>query len=273
MKDTVKQLSRRLGVSPDTVRHYRETGVIHPEAAANGYRHYSEHDMLRILVTREMRSMDISLGDADDFFKNRTIGEFNGFLDAREQQLAEQLEHLTLALERVRETRVYARCAETLPGKVEEFDGAATVAVSSIGTEDPYSRGETMRAWLDHLPFTYISATVSLEDLENGAPQKPFAVTCGAGALEKYVRAFSLPVPEYAHHQPGGHFIRTCITTRDILNIGYDDLKILYDYRDAHGLRFAGCTGGRVLFMEDLKDGPVYHLLVWVPVRQCGEKA
>ncbi|MDO4492328.1 MAG: MerR family transcriptional regulator [Clostridia bacterium] len=265
--DTIARLSRRLGITNDTIRHYRETGLLHPSAGENGYYRYDTHDMLRILITREMRSMDISLKEAADFSEHRNVSDFTAFLAAREASLSEQMEKLTLALERIRETRVYAECALTLPGKVEAFTGPGTVAVCAIGPGLPHDRGRVLGPWADKLPFTYVSATIPLEELDRGAPGRAFSVTAGIGALEKYTGAFRLPVPEYAYRQPGGSFIRTCITTRDILAVTYEDLRILYEYRDAHGLRFAGCSGGRVLFLENTAEGPLYHLLVWVPVR------
>lgn len=38
----IGELSRRSGVSTRSLRHYEEIGLISPERAANGYRHYAE---------------------------------------------------------------------------------------------------------------------------------------------------------------------------------------------------------------------------------------
>ena len=58
---TIKQLEKCIGVSTDTIRHYRECGILNPELRENGYHEYSINDMIKILMTKEMRSMDISL--------------------------------------------------------------------------------------------------------------------------------------------------------------------------------------------------------------------
>lgn len=266
MHDTVKQLSRRLGVSTDTIRHYRELGLLHPQIQDNGYSSYGVDDMMRILITREMRSMDISLPETQDFFSSRSMRNYNDWLALRERALRDRIRYLELELERLLETRTYASCGVRLLGKVEEFDGPSTWAVCSIGVKEPYKRGEILSEWIDHFPFTYVSATIALDDLLRTQGETPYHITFGTGALEKYVKAFSLPLPDDAHYQPGGHFIRTCIVTKDILHITPKDLMPLYAYVKEHRMRFASCTGGRILFMEDNGSSPDYYLLIWVRV-------
>ena len=266
LKDTVRQLCRRLGVSPDTVRHYREQGLLHPSRLDNGYSLYDLDDMLRMLLLREMRSMDVSLADARDFFEHRSIGDYNDWIARHRQAVEGRIRLLQLEQQRLRETEVYASCGIRILGKVEEFDGPGTWAVGAIGVDDPYTRGDMLARWIDHLPFTYVSATISLEDLTATPPDQPYPMIIGAGALEKYIGLFDLPLPSDARYQPDGHFIRTCIRVRNIPALTPGDLAHLYRYAEEHGYTFASCTGGRVLFMEERPDGPEYYLLVWVRV-------
>lgn len=268
MKDTVRQLSRRLGVSTDTIRHYREMGLLHPQIRENGYAYYGLDDMLRILVTKEMRSMDISLPETQDFLNNRSMHNYCDWLTLREHALNDRIRYLQLELDRLQETKTYASCGVRLLGRVEEFDGPGTWAICSIGVERPYERGEALSEWIEHFPFTYVSVTISLEDLLGTQGDAPYPVGIGAGALEKYVHTFSLPLPDDAHFQPGGHFIRTCIVTHDALHITPKDLEPLHAYIHAHGMRYVSCTGGRILFMEENGDRPAYYLLVWVRVER-----
>lgn len=266
MKDTIRQLSRRLGVSTDTIRHYREVGLLRPQIRENGYAEYGLDDMLRILITKEMRSMDISLPETQDFLSHRSMRNYYDWLSLRENALCDRIRYLQMELERLQETKTYASCGVRLLGKVEEFDGPSTYAVASIGVNDPYKRGDALSEWIEHFPFTYVSATITLRDLQHTPKDQPYPISIGAGALEKYVHAFSLPLPQDAHFQPGGHFIRTCIVTDDLLHITPHDLAPLHAYAAEQHYRFASCTGGRVLFMEDNGDTPEYYLLVWVRV-------
>ena len=210
MKDTIRQLSRRLGVSTDTIRHYREIGMIHPDIQPNGYCLYDEDDLIRILSIREMRSMDISLPEAKDFVCQKSVTEYNDWLALREQSLRHQIYDLELRLSRLKETQVYASCGVRLMNGVEEFDGPATWALSAVGTNKQAMVGDLLQEWVDHFPFTYVSATIPLQSLNNTA--HPLQIAIGVGSLIRYVEEFRLPCPEGAFFQPGGHFIRTCIS-------------------------------------------------------------
>ncbi|MDO4741229.1 MAG: MerR family transcriptional regulator, partial [Eubacteriales bacterium] len=213
MKDTIRQLSRRLGISTDTIRHYRELGLLHPAIRENGYAAYSSDDLLRILVTREMRSMDIPLPQVQQLLHHQTMSGYCDWLHEREEALDRRIQYLQLEMQRLQETRAYASCGMKLYGSVEEFDGPSTWAVGAMDTKSPHTRGDVLAKWIDRFPFTYVSATITLDDLLHTQGDTPYTVSMGVGSLEKYVNTFSLPLPEYAHFQPGGHFIRTCIVT------------------------------------------------------------
>lgn len=264
-KRTVKQLENSIGVPADTIRYYREYGILNPVVRENGYHEYSVEDMIKILLTKEMRSMDISLKEVKDFFERETMYGYTGWLEQREQVLQERIRILQLEIQRLEETRVYASCGVRILNQVEEFDGPATWAVSCAGPGGSNAQGQVLKQWVQHFPFTYVSATISLMDLLETPAGTAYPIHVGTGALDKYIDIFSLPLPEGSFYQPGGHFIRTCIKTKDIFGVRPEDLKPLFDYARKNRLRFDSCTGGRILFAEE-NDEAEYYLLVWVKV-------
>jgi DNA-binding transcriptional MerR regulator len=59
---TVGQLARATGVSAKTIRYYEQVGVLPvPRRSATGYRHYSRHDVHRLLFIRRARALGLSL--------------------------------------------------------------------------------------------------------------------------------------------------------------------------------------------------------------------
>lgn len=61
---TVSELARRAGVTADTVRHYTRRGLLAPvRAAGNGYKHYNQADLARLLFIRKARLLGFSLND------------------------------------------------------------------------------------------------------------------------------------------------------------------------------------------------------------------
>ncbi|MPM61411.1 hypothetical protein SDC9_108269 [bioreactor metagenome] len=264
---TIHALTDSIGVTAETVRHYREMGLLRPVVRENGYYDYSVDDALTVLLAKELRSYDLPLSQTRDYFKNATLHQYLGMLDLRQEKLERQMELLRLEIKRMQETRVYASCGVRILGGVEEFDGPATWAVGALSRAGGLraGRGKLLRRWTEHLPFTYVSATIPLSELMN-RKDGAYALEVGAGALCHYVDEFKLPLPEDAFFQPGGHFIRTCIAVEDILSIGPADLAHLNRYTQEHGYAYASCTGCRLLFIENAGKRPLYYILIWVRV-------
>ena len=101
MNVTVQKLADALGVTTETIRHYRKQGLLHPKAQVNGYYQYTEADALRVLLTREMRSYDMSLESAREACETSTMAAYNGFLAGREADLRRQIKKLELELSRM----------------------------------------------------------------------------------------------------------------------------------------------------------------------------
>ena len=59
---TVGQLARATGVPAKTIRYYEQVGVLPvPRRSGSGYRHYSRHDVHRLLFIRRARALGLSL--------------------------------------------------------------------------------------------------------------------------------------------------------------------------------------------------------------------
>src|SRR5262245_5901538 len=59
---TVGQLARATGVPAKTIRYYEQAGVLPaPRRSEAGYRHYSRHDVHRLLFIRRARALGLSL--------------------------------------------------------------------------------------------------------------------------------------------------------------------------------------------------------------------
>ena len=61
---TVGQLARATGVPAKTIRYYEQVGVLPvPRRSEAGYRHYSRHDVHRLLFIRRARALGLSLAN------------------------------------------------------------------------------------------------------------------------------------------------------------------------------------------------------------------
>jgi DNA-binding transcriptional MerR regulator len=61
---TVGQLARATGIPAKTIRYYEQVGVLPvPRRSGAGYRHYSRHDVHRLLFIRRARALGLSLAN------------------------------------------------------------------------------------------------------------------------------------------------------------------------------------------------------------------
>ena len=57
----IGEISKLYGIGVDSIRYYEEIGIIKPERSESGYRHYSIHDIWRLNVIRDLRSIGFSV--------------------------------------------------------------------------------------------------------------------------------------------------------------------------------------------------------------------
>ncbi|MET8483159.1 MerR family transcriptional regulator [Streptomyces tendae] len=119
----IGEVASRTELSPRTIRHYEETGLVVPSARSQGgFRLYTEADVARLMVVRRMKPLGFTLDEM------RALLEATDRLDLGDRQLsAGERERL---LERVRgfERAARQRVADlrTQLARAEEF--AATLS-------------------------------------------------------------------------------------------------------------------------------------------------
>ncbi|NMA64782.1 MAG: MerR family transcriptional regulator [Clostridiaceae bacterium] len=65
---TIKEVEQILGIPRATVRFYEKEGLIEPKRAENGYRDYSQTDVIRLKKILILRKIGLSVNDISDIF-------------------------------------------------------------------------------------------------------------------------------------------------------------------------------------------------------------
>ncbi len=88
---TIKEVEQRLEVPRATVRFYEKEGLIHPERGENGYREYSEEDVISLKRIIILRKLGLSVSDIEDVLDGaKTMSEVvAGNISNLERQLEE----------------------------------------------------------------------------------------------------------------------------------------------------------------------------------------
>jgi MerR family transcriptional regulator, copper efflux regulator len=89
---TIGQLARATGVPAKTIRYYEQVGVLlEPRRSEAGYRHYSRHDVHRLLFIRRARSLGLSLANLKALTTELDSGECSTMRPRLHALVTEQL--------------------------------------------------------------------------------------------------------------------------------------------------------------------------------------
>ena len=99
---TVKQLSKLAGVTPRTLHHYDEIGLLKPSRVGdNGYRYYGEEALLKLQQILFYRELDLPLAEIKQIMGRRdfdVLGALQGHKEALQKQVA-RLNRLILTVD------------------------------------------------------------------------------------------------------------------------------------------------------------------------------
>jgi len=89
---TVKQLSKMAGVTPRTLHHYDEIGLLEPSRIGdNGYRYYGEESLLKLQQILFYRELDFPLDDIRKIMGRRDFDVLSA-LETHKESLTRQME-------------------------------------------------------------------------------------------------------------------------------------------------------------------------------------
>jgi DNA-binding transcriptional MerR regulator len=183
---TVGQLARATGVPAKTIRYYEQVGVLPmPQRSGAGYRHYSRHDVHRLLFMRRARALGLSLANLKALTAELDSGEC---LTMRPRLYALVTEQLHTVQQQIAEfqllerqlAQVLQRLQTTVP--TSHANGCQCLGSETAEAQEPYAlsvprKGEVMSTStlepLTILPPSALSETASDERCGCG---------CGCGA-------------------------------------------------------------------------------------------
>ena len=101
---TVKQLSKMAGVTPRTLHHYDDIGLLKPSRVGdNGYRYYGEESLLRLQQILFYRELDMPLEDIRKIMGRRDF-DVQKALEGHRESLSKQIERMNRLLHTVDNT-------------------------------------------------------------------------------------------------------------------------------------------------------------------------
>jgi MerR family transcriptional regulator, thiopeptide resistance regulator len=148
---TVKQLSGLAGVTPRTLRHYDQIGLLKPSRIGeNGYRYYGEQDALRLQQILFYRKLGLPLADIKKIMGRRDF-DVLAALESHKIEIARRMTRLEQLVQTVDDTILHLKGQKEMNNK-EIFSGFTPeeeekYALEAEQTYDPETVRESNRKW------------------------------------------------------------------------------------------------------------------------------
>jgi DNA-binding transcriptional MerR regulator len=148
---TVKQLSKLAGVTPRTLHHYDDIGLLKPSRIGdNGYRYYGEEALLRLQQILFYRELDIPLEDIKHIMGRHDF-DVLGALRSHKEALQKQARRLDRLIQTVDHTIDYLKGGTKMSEK-GLFEGFSEEQQEKYALEaeqmyDPETVRESNRKW------------------------------------------------------------------------------------------------------------------------------
>ncbi len=148
---TVKQLSKLAGITPRTLHHYDEIGLLKPSRVGdNGYRYYGEDAVLRLQQILFYRELDIPLDDIKKIMGRRDY-DVMGALQSHKEALSKQAVRINRLIQTVENTINHLKGNKTMSNE-NLFEGFSEEQQEKYAQEaekiyDPETVRESNRKW------------------------------------------------------------------------------------------------------------------------------
>ena len=148
---TVKQLSKLAGVTPRTLHHYDEIGLLKPSRVGdNGYRYYGDESLLRLQQILFYRELDIPLDEIKKIMGRRDF-DVLGALQSHKDALKKQVTRLNRLINTVDNTINHLK-GNTIMSDKAYFEGFSEAEQERYAAEaeqlyDAESVRESQRKW------------------------------------------------------------------------------------------------------------------------------
>lgn len=118
----IGEISKLYKIGVDSIRYYEEIVLIQPERSESGYRHYSIHDIWRLNVIRDLRSIGFTMEQIREYLENHTTSSSLKLLEEEQEAIQNQMLHLEKLQKNVAQRLNAIRCAQNLPlHKIEQI--------------------------------------------------------------------------------------------------------------------------------------------------------
>ncbi len=220
---TKSEFCKKAGITKETLRHYIDKGLIYPtKISENGYRKFSDEDVLDLWVIRIGASLGHSLSSMKEKRASSTLESFHDELEIREKELALQLEEMQHQLDMLNEIKHYVH-QELISKDLVTTERSKTLyrctySGSSISKKQ-------LEVFVNAFPYTHVAVDYVIHSSGNSYTLKAELVLYIAESRKSKLQIESYDELEYL---PSMDSICMTIVTETPLSLTYKDFEPLF---------------------------------------------
>jgi len=257
----INDFSKISGVSKDTLRYYDKAGVLCPSCRMeNGYRFYTEYDLMRLMQIRTMRGMDAPLEECAQMMALPSMADK---LTEKVDELNQQINRLTKLRDRIQMLQAEIADCIQMCGQCQIVE---TIPTYNVDVSDMCDwKRKLIEVWMQHTPYVHMSFL--MEQLtENLKP------TLLIGILKSYADTHQIDINK-ATERPARQAIRCVLKLKDPLQPTKQELTPILDCMREQNLQPAGAWTYRLRFIDQEHEGSEcsYYVGACVAVKPINE--
>ncbi len=260
MNFTIGELEKLTGMNRTTLRYYDAEGLIDPARLENGYRKYSEMDVMSLVQLKQLNAFGVELSELPGVNRKITVKDIHRSLVGKEQAIEREIEELYQKLSRLRlHVDAFQECT-TEKTEITESRMVGAYRLYFHGSEsDPPETAKIFKRWMNDVPDTYSVIRIPKQAL--GLPQEAFCpVEAGIGLLSGAFQRLHEVYEEPIEYTPPCKCIQGMIRTRRLDRIQRSVLQPFEEFIAEHGLIPLGDFYGWVVYTPADHEHDCFHI-------------
>lgn len=250
----INELSRMSGVSPETIRKYRDRGLLCPQCnPENGYYEYEKADFLNLLYIRKLRGANLSLDTIENTYHSEDAASllegYRTTIDALEEEIRRlKRREMMLRLS----YRHYVRDAGAV-GDIRLIDafGVKYDSYFDLVEQDP-----VRSLWIENVDLFTLVVCIDRQYFEMETLPETVPLKLGIGTYEHILRETGLPLPRNVSVFPEGRYASFFLELEDTDTVPGASLAPIRDFLRRNNLRVTGDSTA-YLYRVDHSCGPL----------------
>ena len=267
MKLTINQLAKSSGISLDTLRYYRELGILRPiQDDINNYYYYDELDALDAIMAKRYRSIGMQVKTVKSSMNHSTANDQSIWISNRIDELNNQIKLLNNEINHMKEIEYYLNLGIQKEGQVEVLNWNHDVySLYLFNKNELINNDNLITSWANAMPYTYPTIKISKEELSDELRTENYNVSVGLSCIDENINRYDLKIENPVIKVSASLCVRMFLKVKNPFNINPKDIAPLREYIKKHNYQYSCDSSGWILSMNSNGDKD-YLMLIRVVI-------